>query len=88
MMQRLKFNVDKVEVEWGAGVDLNVLKAKLRADFSHEIKAVCVVHNETSTGVTNNIAAIRRVLGELTWPPLSPQDFASSLFVPGLTRIV
>lgn len=66
--QRLGFDVDVVDVEWGAGVDLDLLKAKLVADKSHSVKALAVVHNETSTGVTNDIAGIRRVLGKFTYP--------------------
>eukprot|EP00246_Nothoceros_aenigmaticus_P017856 TRINITY_DN900_c0_g1_i2.p1 TRINITY_DN900_c0_g1~~TRINITY_DN900_c0_g1_i2.p1 ORF type:complete len:402 (-),score=54.32 TRINITY_DN900_c0_g1_i2:187-1392(-) len=79
MMRRLKFDVDEVDIEWGAGVDLNDLKARLKADSAHEIKAVAVVHNETSTGVTNNIAAIRRVLDETYHPALLLVDGVSSI---------
>jgi alanine-glyoxylate transaminase/serine-glyoxylate transaminase/serine-pyruvate transaminase len=61
--QRLGFDVDVVDIEWGAGIDLDHLKGKLLADKSHSVKALAVVHNETSTGVTNDIAGIRRVLG-------------------------
>lgn len=63
-MNRLNFNVDVIESEWGAGADLATLSKKLSADYSHSVKAVCIVHNETSTGVTNNLAAVRRVLGK------------------------
>lgn len=68
-MQRYNFDVDVVDCEWGTGVDLDNLKQKLQSDWSHSVKAVCVVHNETSTGVTNDIGAIRRVMGKHT-PPL------------------
>ena len=64
-MHRLKFDVDCVDCEWGTGVDLAILRSKLQADYGKKIKAVAVVHNETATGVTNNIGAIRAVLGEL-----------------------
>ena len=65
-MQRLGFNVDAVDCEWGAGVDLNVLRSRLMADKARgtKLKAVCVVHNETATAVTNNLEKIRQVLGE------------------------
>jgi alanine-glyoxylate transaminase/serine-glyoxylate transaminase/serine-pyruvate transaminase len=63
-MKRLNFDVDVIESEWGAGADLTLLKKKLSADYAHSIKAVCIVHNETSTGVTNDLAAVRRILGE------------------------
>jgi len=63
-MQRYNFDVDVIECEWGDGADLELLKQKLQSDRSHSVKAICVVHNETSTGVTNDIAAVRRVLGK------------------------
>lgn len=62
-MQRLNFDVDVVDVEWGYGIDLGVLRQKLQADTGHKIKAVCAVHNETATGVTNDLAGIRTILG-------------------------
>ena len=62
-MQRLNFDVDVVDVEWGYGIDLGVLRQKLQADTRHEIKAVCAVHNETATGVTNDLKGIRTILG-------------------------
>lgn len=66
--QRLKFNVDVIESEWGQGANLDVLASKLAADRSHTIKAICLVHNETATGVTNNLAAVRKLLGRLNYP--------------------
>eukprot|EP00271_Cylindrocystis_brebissonii_P022949 TRINITY_DN90_c0_g1_i1.p1 TRINITY_DN90_c0_g1~~TRINITY_DN90_c0_g1_i1.p1 ORF type:complete len:402 (-),score=77.52 TRINITY_DN90_c0_g1_i1:868-2073(-) len=78
-MQRLKFDVDVVDCDWGAGVELSVLKQKLAADRSHSIRAVCVVHNETATGVTNDIAGIRGVLDELSHPALLLIDGVSSI---------
>lgn len=62
--QRLNFNVDVVESEWGRGADLDVLESKIASDRSHSIKAICIVHNETATGVTNNLAKVRQILGE------------------------
>jgi len=61
--QRLGFNVDVVESEWGQGANLEVMASKLAADTAHTIKAICIVHNETATGVTNNLATVRRILG-------------------------
>lgn len=62
--QRLNFNVDVIESEWGQGANLDILASKLSADSAHTIKAICIVHNETATGVTNNLAAVRRILGK------------------------
>lgn len=61
--QRLNFNVDVVESDWGQGANLEVLASKLAADTGHTIKAICIVHNETATGVTNNLASVRKILG-------------------------
>ncbi|EFJ15151.1 hypothetical protein SELMODRAFT_228964 [Selaginella moellendorffii] len=78
-MQRLKFNVDVVDCEWGAGADLNILNAKLAMDYNHEIKAICIVHNETSTGVTNSIPSIRALLDKHKHPALLLVDGVSSI---------
>ena len=48
-----------------------MIEARLRADTQHAIKAVCVVHNETSTGVTSNIAAVRRAIDAAGHPALA-----------------
>lgn len=63
--ERLGFNVDVVESEWGHGADLDVLASKLAEDSAHTIKAICIVHNETATGVTNNLASVRKLLGNV-----------------------
>eukprot|EP00249_Psilotum_nudum_P011752 c23360_g1_i1 orf=372-1577(-) len=78
-MQRLNFDVDVVDCEWGTGVNLAQLKAKLLGDTTHAIKAICVVHNETSTGVTNDLAAIRSVLDSCKHPALFIVDGVSSI---------
>ncbi|VAI86202.1 unnamed protein product [Triticum turgidum subsp. durum] len=66
--QRLGFSVDVVESDWGYGADLGVLESKLRSDSQHTIKAICIVHNETATGVTNDLHAVRKLLGPLPAP--------------------
>lgn len=62
--QRLNFKVDVVESEWGQGANLDILASKIAEDTAHTIKAVCIVHNETATGVTNNLATVRKILGK------------------------
>ncbi|QNA86553.1 aminotransferase class V-fold PLP-dependent enzyme [Sphingomonas sp. So64.6b] len=64
---------------WRAPVDADAIEARLRADVRHEIKAVCVVHNETSTGVTSDIAAVRRAIDAAGHPALLIVDAVSSL---------
>jgi len=62
--KRLNFKVDVVESEWGQGADLEALESKLASDKTHTIKAICIVHNETTTGVTNDLTKVRKILGE------------------------
>lgn len=62
--QRLNFNVDVVESDWGQGANLDVLESKLATDGGHTIKAICIVHNETATGVTNDLSKVRFLLGK------------------------
>lgn len=64
--KRLNFDVDVVESDWGQGADLEALASKIAADKSHTIKAICIVHNETATGVTNNLATVRKILGNVS----------------------
>jgi alanine-glyoxylate transaminase/serine-glyoxylate transaminase/serine-pyruvate transaminase len=56
-----------------------MIEARLRADTAHAIKAVCVVHNETSTGVTSNIAAVRKAIDAASHPALLMVDTISGL---------
>ncbi|KAM7461329.1 hypothetical protein LguiA_029450 [Lonicera macranthoides] len=77
--QRLNFNVDVVESEWGRGADLDVLASKLAEDTAHTIKAICIVHNETATGVTNNLATVRKLLDHYQHPALFLVDGVSSI---------
>ncbi len=71
--------VDRMDVEYGAGVPVDEMAARLRRDAGHEIRAVLVVHNETSTGVTSNIAAVRAALDAARHPALLLVDTVSSL---------
>ncbi len=64
---------------WRHGVQAELIEQRLRADSSHRIKAVCVVHNETSTGVTSNIAAVRRAIDAAKHPALLMVDTISGL---------
>ncbi len=66
-------------VSWRRGVNAALIEARLRADSGHQIKAVCVVHNETSTGVTSDIAAVRRAIDSARHPALLMVDTISGL---------
>ena len=65
--------------EWGTGANPDRIEEALRADKSHEIKGVLVVHNETATGVTSNVAAVRRALDAAKHPALLYVDGVSSI---------
>ncbi|HQD64504.1 MAG TPA: aminotransferase class V-fold PLP-dependent enzyme, partial [Casimicrobium huifangae] len=64
---------------WRRGVQAHLIEARLKADTGHAIKAVCVVHNETSTGVTSNIAAVRAAIDAAGHPALLMVDTISGL---------
>lgn len=64
---------------WRHGVQADLIEQRLRQDGNHRIKAVCVVHNETSTGVTSDIAAVRRAIDAARHPALLMVDTISGL---------
>ncbi len=64
---------------WRRGVQADAIERRLKADTRHRIKAVCVVHNETSTGVTSDIAAVRRAIDSARHPALFMVDTISGL---------
>ena len=79
MAVQLGLEVDFVPGDWRHGVDPAVVEAKLAADRGRTIKAVAVVHNETSTGVTSRVAEIRQRMDGLRHPALLLVDTISSL---------
>jgi alanine-glyoxylate transaminase / serine-glyoxylate transaminase / serine-pyruvate transaminase len=64
---------------WRRGVQAELIEQRLRADTRHSIRAVCVVHNETSTGVTSDILAVRRAIDAAGHPALLMVDSISGL---------
>ena len=56
--------VEKISVEWGQAVEPNIIKQKLDEDAQDQIKAVIITHNETSTGVTNDIETIGKIVSK------------------------
>jgi alanine-glyoxylate transaminase/serine-glyoxylate transaminase/serine-pyruvate transaminase len=71
--------VERLEVPYGAAVPPERVRERLAADPTHQIRAVLVVHNETSTGVTSDVAAVRRALDQARHPALLLVDVVSSL---------
>ena len=79
MSDRLGLRAEFLASDWRHGADAAAIEARLREDKQKEIKAVCVVHNETSTGVTSNIPAVRRAIDAAKHPALLLVDTISSL---------
>ena len=79
MATRLGFAVDFVEGDWRHGADPAAVYAKLADDRQHRIKAVAVVHNETSTGAVTRVADVRRQMDAARHPALLLVDTISSL---------
>jgi alanine-glyoxylate transaminase/serine-glyoxylate transaminase/serine-pyruvate transaminase len=76
---RLGIKVHVIETDWRHGADPEAMGKVLAADDAHKIKAVCIVHNETSTGVVSDIAAIRQAMDAVAHPALLMVDTISSL---------
>jgi alanine-glyoxylate transaminase/serine-glyoxylate transaminase/serine-pyruvate transaminase len=79
MAQRLGLAIDFVSGDWRSGVDPELVEAKLTEDRGHKIKAVAVVHNETSTGAASRIGEIRAAINRASHPALLLVDTISSL---------
>jgi alanine-glyoxylate transaminase/serine-glyoxylate transaminase/serine-pyruvate transaminase len=79
MARSLGLDVDLVPGDWRHGVDPAVVEERLRADTAHRIRAVCAVHNETSTGVTSRIGEVRAAVDAAGHPALLLVDTISSL---------
>jgi alanine-glyoxylate transaminase / serine-glyoxylate transaminase / serine-pyruvate transaminase len=79
MAQRLGLEVEILDTEWGEGAPVERYQAALAADKSHRIKAVLFTHNETATGVTSDVAAMRRALNDARHPALLMVDGVSSI---------
>lgn len=77
--RRHGMKVDEVDLPWDQGVPAHLLQERLEADRSHSYAAVLVVHNETSTGVTSDLRAIRAVIDGVKHPALLLVDTVSSL---------
>mgnify|MGYP001424231818 FL=1 len=77
--KRFKLDIDFVPGDWRTGVDPKIVADKLSKDKDHKIKALFVVHNETSTGVCSRLGEIRKVMDEAKHPALLLVDTISSL---------
>jgi len=79
MAQRLGLEVDVLDTEWGEGAPVERYHEALAADKAHAIKAVLFTHNETATGVTSDVAGMRKALDDARHPALLAVDGVSSI---------
>jgi alanine-glyoxylate transaminase / serine-glyoxylate transaminase / serine-pyruvate transaminase len=79
LADKLSLTTEFIKGDWRGGVDAAKIEARLAKDSAHEIKAVCVVHNETSTGATSDIPAVRRAIDNAKHPAMLFVDTISSL---------
>jgi len=79
MVTDMGFELHQEPTDWRSPIDLNKLESILKADKEHKIKAVCAVHNETSTGVTSDIAGVRKAMDAAGHPALLFVDTISGL---------
>lgn len=79
LAERLGLVADYIPGDWRSGIDAAEIGQRLAADTAHSIRAVCVVHNETSSGITSDIAAVRRAIDAAGHPALLMVDTVSSI---------
>jgi len=79
MADSLGLKTEFITTDWRSGVDASKIEARLREDKKHEIKAVCFLHNETSTGCLSPVAEVRKAIDRAGHPALMMVDTISSL---------
>lgn len=79
MAEKLGFTVDYISGDWRSGIDAEKIADAIKKDKDHNIKAICMVHNETSTGVTSKIPSIIKIIKSLSHPAIIMVDTISSL---------
>ena len=76
---RIGLDVETIDVPWGEGVPLEKFQQRLEKDTKHEIKAILACHNETATGVTSDIAGLRKAMDKANHPAMLFVDGVSSI---------
>jgi alanine-glyoxylate transaminase/serine-glyoxylate transaminase/serine-pyruvate transaminase len=79
LARRVGLEPELIAGDWRGGVRADVIEERLTADTGHEIKAVCIVHNETSTGATSKVAEVRAAIDRAKHPALFLVDTISGL---------
>jgi len=77
--EKLGYRVQVLDVPWGEGAPAEAIEAALRGDHAHEIQGVLLVHNETATGVTTDVGAVRAAMDRASHPALLFVDGVSSI---------
>ena len=79
MAKKLGLEAEVIATDWRIAADANLIEQRLRQDKAHDIKAVCVVHNETSTGCRTRVDDVRKAMDAARHPALLMVDTISSL---------
>lgn len=79
MATELGLRVEFLPGDWRSGADASAINSRLKSDADHEIKAVCIVHNETATGATTDVKGVREAIDQAGHPALLMVDTISSL---------
>ena len=79
LARRLGLDIELIPGDWRRGAEAAAIQERLAADKGHAIKAVCVVHNETSTGATTRVPLVRKAMNDAGHPALLLVDTISSL---------
>jgi alanine-glyoxylate transaminase/serine-glyoxylate transaminase/serine-pyruvate transaminase len=79
MAENIGLKTEFIHTDWRTGVDASAVEARLREDKAHEVKAVCFLHNETSTGCLSPVAEVRKAIDRAGHPALMIVDTISSL---------
>jgi alanine-glyoxylate transaminase / serine-glyoxylate transaminase / serine-pyruvate transaminase len=79
MAERLGLVAELITSDWRVGTDAQAIQQRLMADKDHKLKAVCIVHSETSTGTLSDVAAVRKAIDAAKHPALLFVDVISSL---------
>lgn len=79
LAEKIGLEIEWIESDWRHGVDSSRIESMLKSDTQHKIKGVMVVHNETSTGITSDIKAVRDAIDQTRHPALLLADVVSSL---------
>jgi alanine-glyoxylate transaminase/serine-glyoxylate transaminase/serine-pyruvate transaminase len=79
MAEKIGLKPEVIPTDWRSGADPNAIEGRLKKDKAHDVKAVCIVHNETSTGTRSSVDQVRKAIDAAQHPALFMVDTVSSL---------